>query len=590
MMGGRILGQVDMGNGNDTATFIGIDSARFAGITALIGGPGNDVLVFDSSTPTIPTSSIAGWESIGLRNASVFTLDGDLVLGDTGTRTGSLEIDGTSALIAPGDRRIVAFDRTSLVTVTNAGLIQIAEAGRVGNTFTVAGNYVGQDGAMRLNTTLGGSLSPTDRFVLRGGDASGRTSLQITNVGGAGALTLGDGIRVVQASDGARTAATAFYLGGRVAAGAFEYQLFRGGASGAEDWFLRSALIPQPPVPEEPQTTPPPAPLVPLYRPEVALYAGLPEFARQIGFASLATLHERVGEEENIRALAGNPAGSVVVNGSWARIFGHRIETRLRGDVPTRSSGDLAAVQAGVDIIRHQSANGYRNQGGIYVGYANYFVSPVRGFALGIDNLRVGRQQLEGPMLGGYWTLFGPSGWYIDAVVQAHWFNAKARSDYDTRLSTDGYGLTTSLEVGYPINIRPGWIIEPQAQIAWQRVSIDGTADSISRVAWNSGDAVIGRVGARLQHTAIDGERMWQPYARVNIWHVFSGTDRMTFGSPLSVGSDFGGTTLDVNGGLTARLDRNTTLFAQLQLRRTIDGNQSGTYAYGGSFGFRMNW
>jgi outer membrane autotransporter protein len=83
---------------------------------------------------------------------------------------------------------------------------------------------------------------------------------------------------------------------------------------------------------------------------------------------------------------------------------------------------------------------------------------------------------------------------------------------------------------------------------------------------------------------------MWQPYARVNIWHVFSGTDRMTFGSPLSVGSDFGGTTLDVNGGLTARLDRNTTLFAQLQLRRTIDGNQSGTYAYGGSFGFRMNW
>jgi len=50
-------------------------------------------------------------------------------------------------------------------------------------------------------------------------------------VGGAGASTASDGIMVVQALNGATTSARAFSLNGRVAAGAYEYFLFKGGVS-----------------------------------------------------------------------------------------------------------------------------------------------------------------------------------------------------------------------------------------------------------------------------------------------------------------------------------------------------------------------
>ena len=54
--------------------------------------------------------------------------------------------------------------------------------------------------------------------------------MAIRNAGGGGALTVGDGILVMQVLDPARSAAGAFSLqGGSITAGAFDYFLFKGG-------------------------------------------------------------------------------------------------------------------------------------------------------------------------------------------------------------------------------------------------------------------------------------------------------------------------------------------------------------------------
>ena len=68
-------------------------------------------------------------------------------------------------------------------------------------TLTVT-NYVGRGGSVALNTYLGADGSPSDRLVIDGGSASGRSGLRITNTTGPGELTTGDGIRVVQAING----------------------------------------------------------------------------------------------------------------------------------------------------------------------------------------------------------------------------------------------------------------------------------------------------------------------------------------------------------------------------------------------------
>ena len=69
--------------------------------------------------------------------------------------------------------------------------------------------------------------------------------MHVTNVGGPGAETTGNGIQVVSAINGATTAPGAFMLpSGELRAGAFDYDLFHGGVSGSpNDWFLRSDFV-----------------------------------------------------------------------------------------------------------------------------------------------------------------------------------------------------------------------------------------------------------------------------------------------------------------------------------------------------------
>ena len=111
--------------------------------------------------------------------------------------------------------------------------------------------YIGVGGTIALNTFLGGDGSASDKLVVNGGSAVGNSFLRITN--GPGAETLANGIAVVQAINGGTTEPGAFALAGEVRAGAFDYDLFRGGLAGSSpnDWFLRSTFLVGP-IPPEP--------------------------------------------------------------------------------------------------------------------------------------------------------------------------------------------------------------------------------------------------------------------------------------------------------------------------------------------------
>src|SRR5262249_12781514 len=100
------------------------------------------------------------------------------------------------------------------------------------NSMGMGGNYTGVGGGITLNTFLGADSSPSDRLIINGGAGTGSTALTIHNTTGPGALTVVDGILVVNAINGATTTPTAFSLvGGLVSAGPFDYFLFRGGVT-----------------------------------------------------------------------------------------------------------------------------------------------------------------------------------------------------------------------------------------------------------------------------------------------------------------------------------------------------------------------
>ncbi|MBZ9812064.1 MULTISPECIES: autotransporter outer membrane beta-barrel domain-containing protein [unclassified Mesorhizobium] len=279
--GGVIYGAVDLGADNDTAKLSNLTNSNLGGADALNGGLGTDTLSFDN-VKLKGISRVQNWESIDATNDTELTLDGNLVLGDSGTGTGSLNVDAASTLYGGGfNASIQAFTAGQLADVVNAGRIDLTN-GSTGATdrLTISGNYTGLGGLLLIQTELGDDSSASDRLVLSGGTASGSTGIGVVNVGGAGAETTQDGIMVVQAVNGATSSASAFALDAPVAAGAFEYYLFKGGvtAGSAENWYLRSSLItptspaaapsaptlaPQP-VPPETEPPPPPSALPPV--------------------------------------------------------------------------------------------------------------------------------------------------------------------------------------------------------------------------------------------------------------------------------------------------------------------------------------
>ena len=112
---------------------------------------------------------------------------------------------------------------------------------------------------------------------------------------------------------------------------------------------------------------------------------------------------------------------------------------------------------------------------------------------------------------------------------------------------------------------------------------------ALSAVDWDTGDAVTGRIGARLQYTGRAERTVWQPYAKLNLWHAFSGTDRARFGT-TPIDNHFGDTALEVGAGVTARISETTSFYAHADYRWSLDGGRARESTTQGTIGIRVTW
>jgi outer membrane autotransporter protein len=525
--------------------------------------------------------------------------------------------------------------------ITNNGLAQIAGAG-VGNQLVVTGNYVGQNARIALNTVVGPDNSASDRLVINGGNASGSSTLLITNIGGTGAATVADGIQVVQAANGATSALGAFSLPASIKAGAYSYYLAKGGvtAGTSESWYLRNTVAPAPVVPPTQPTTPsgpttpgtpagtspgtpagtspgaptgtspssptgtspenvadtgpiaaagsPPLPAspppgsapIPLYRPEVALYAAIPMVARQIGIQQIDNFHDRQGDQSLLTETGALPA-------AWGRVWGGHSVSSQDGAANPEFDGSIFGAQVGHDLYSDGSASGHRNHYGLFVGFARE-VGDVDGFALGFPNVDVGHLAVNAYSLGGYWTHVGPSGWYTDAVLMGSSITVDPLSSQATGAGTHGTAVTGSVEGGFPIALGGAFVIEPQAQIIWQNLSLNDFNDGVSSVSFNNGNTYTGRVGVRVQRTFSSAGMTWQPYARVSVLRAFGEGDSTTFGGTTVIPGGVAQTAGQLNVGLVAQVTRSGSAFVTASYLTNLGGSHQRTI--GGNAGVRWKW
>ena len=451
-------------------------------------------------------------------------------------------------------------------------------------------NYIGAGGTVGLNTFLGSDPSPSDRLVIDGGVASGSSLLRIRNTTGAGALTIGNGILVVDAINAGATVPAAFGLAGPVVAGPYEYTLFRSSvdASNPQAWYLRSTLNCTL-APALPECQLPAPPTDPNYRIEASLYAAIPAMALLYGRNLLDLLHERRGEEEG----AGGRANSDGANVGWGRVIGTSGMQRgdalgvLGGLADPHYSYTFLGLQAGMDVYRHDRPDGSRDRAGAY-------------FAIGGDQGRVthfdgklGDSNFAAYSLGGYWTHFGPGGWYVDAILQGTFYDISSSANRGLpAFKTAAQGAAASIEGGYPFKLPGGYFIEPQAQLVFQNINIDNASDIAAQVRFTEVNSLAGRFGARFGRTWLmdDHSRSVTAWVRPNLWNEFRGNPTTLFSSEagfVPFHANLGGLWGELNAGVSGQVTSTTTLYANASYQSRFDG---GGFAYNGKVGLRVNW
>jgi len=473
------------------------------------------------------------------------------------------------------------------------------------------GSYVGAGGGIALNTWLEGSGSASDQLLIDSGQASGTTAIIVSNTGGGGALTDGDGIAVVDVINGGSTEAGAFSLAGRVAAGAYEYKLYRGGSKNSDAWYLRSTLedVPEPepepepepkpkpePGPEQPdpkpdpepgQPTPKPPKPAPNYRVEVPLNMALPSLANRFGLVMLSTYHNRNAEDYADSARRSKA--------SWGRLFGEKGSVGKGGydALVTRGASydyDIAGIQIGMDLYRSEQPSGTRDIAGVYLGTATSSAdveAPISG--------RAGTATMSGISLGGYWTRKSASGAYLDGVLQGTYHpNVNTRSVGGERSTSRGYGGVASIEAGYPISLAQRWALEPQVQMIYQYMSIERAKDSYGRIEFDDTHSGYARIGARLAHQAGNGEGeqaiIW---LRANLWQQFGANNRVTFSNlageyPVKMKNKPGSTWAQIGLGVSGRLSERVSAFISGDYSRSLGGYAG--HGTSGQLGIRILW
>lgn len=195
---------------------------------------------------------------------------------------------------------------------------------------------------------------------------------------------------------------------------------------------------------------------------------------------------------------------------------------------------------------------------------------------------------LQGQSLGAYYSLIGAQGWHVDLSASGGRVSGFSRNGQGARQATEGSAMTFSVEGGFPIGLSDNWVVEPQAQLINQRITLDtpyagsGNASSSDLTAWS------GRVGARLKGSYDLNGLPVEPYVRTNLWHTVYTGNTVTLDQVDKISSSRKSSTVELGLGLVARVTPAVSLYVSADYSSDVDDNDLNGII--GSLGVRMRW
>ncbi|EOK3566161.1 calcium-binding autotransporter Cah [Escherichia coli] len=528
-------------------------------------GQASGLLLENGGSFTVNAGGQAGNTTVGHRGTLTLAAGGSLSGRTQLSKGASMVLNGD--VVSTGDIVNAGEIRFDNQATPNAALSRAVAKSNSPVTFhkLTTTNLTGQGGTINMRVRLDGS-NASDQLVINGGQATGKTWLAFTNVGNSnlGVATTGQGIRVVDAQNGATTEEGAFALSRPLQAGAFNYTLNR---DSDEDWYLRSENA---------------------YRAEVPLYTSM---------LTQAMDYDRI--------LAGSRSHQTGVNGENNSVrlsiqgghLGHDNNGGIARGATPESSGSYGFVRLEGDLLRTEVA-GMSLTTGVY-GAAGHSSVDVKDD----DGSRAGTVRDDAGSLGGYLNLVHTSsGLWADIVAQGTRHSMKASSD-NNDFRARGWGWLGSLETGLPFSITDNLMLEPQLQYTWQGLSLDDGQDNAGYVKFGHGSAQHVRAGFRLgshndmtfgegtssRDTLRDSAKHSVSELPVNWWvqpsviRTFSSRGDMSMGtaaagSNMTFSPSRNGTSLDLQAGLEARIRENITLGVQAGYAHSVSGSSAEGY------------
>ena len=443
-----------------------------------------------------------------------------------------------------------------LVNVTrleNRGTINLTENGQAGDVFVITSNatatstagnstFIADGGFVKLDTVLneGGINSLSDILVVDNVEAgTQKTTLIINHVDGAGALTEGDGIKVVEVLGTAESGS--FELGNVVRSGLYEYTLFEGSqmVAGDDSLFLRTSRT--------------------QVNPDVGSY--LVNQAAATGLFT-HTLHDRLGEPQYYENYLSEDK---TIPALWIRaVSGHTKNEAAGGRLKQHSVESL--IHLGGEIANWTSNGEDRYHLGIMGAYGRSEAktkSKVTGNR--VDST------VDGYGVGAYLTWYDQptaiDGWYGDLWSMYNWFENKTEGSE----KYDSNSWTVSLELGYASKLKSTqnyyWMIEPQAQVAYHHYRIDKIKDynGLDIINHDKG-SVTTRLGVR---TYLRPNELYrnsaQPFVEINWWNADHKNSMLFDGEKVS--GDTPRNRFEVKVGVQGEMTKNVQIYSHIGMQ-----------------------
>lgn len=554
--------------------------------TASVNNDGK--LVVDNADDMALTNTVTGSGSLIKQGSGTLTIDGDNVSqGQTAVENGTLLVGSTLAQQAATLVSDVNVATGATLggygsvngNVTNAGALAVGQAltGNGHGDFTINGNYEGQNGAVRLDTDMGGDNASTDKLVINGA-STGHSTLSVQSARGEGADTV-DGIKIIDVTG---ASSGKFTLAGRAVAGPYEYFLRQGTASkpGDGSWYLTSS--------------------------QSGTDSGdggntdTGGDGKSGGGNSSKTLRPEAGGY-----MANMAAAQTMFNQSLSDREGRAEDSSLW----LRQSGSHTGFSDGSGQL-NTSANGYVVQGGGEVWNGALGQDDRLGLGLmagyGYNNSnttssRTGYKShgtVDGYSAGAYATWYqdtkNQNGAYVDTWMQYSWLKASQEADQTQAQHYNINGLSASLESGYRMPVyqtRAGQVfITPQAQVIWDGQKADDLHDESGTNIQSAGNnAVHSRVGVRVSHEGVSTQdkgkdKLFTVYSEVN-W-LYSTKEAGSSMDDVTVSQAGSRNVGEVKLGVEGKLNKNLNLWSHVGQQMGGAGYNDSQLTIGIKYGF----